>query len=50
MARTKPHDDVAADKKVIKKAVDMHDKQQHGGKNTDLSKLKCGGMPKRKSK
>lgn len=49
MARSKPHDDTAVDKKLIKKAVGMHDKQQHD-KKTDLAKLKCGGMPKRKSK
>lgn len=37
------HDDVAADKKLIKKAFSMHDKQEHPGKKTDLSKLKRGG-------
>jgi hypothetical protein len=29
---------------MIKKAVGMHDKQQHGGKKTNLSTLKKGGM------
>jgi len=36
--------DKAQDKKMIKKAVGMHDKQQHGGKKTNLSTLKKGGM------
>lgn len=35
--------DLAQDKKVVKKAVSMHDKQLHGGKKTDLAKLKKGG-------
>ncbi len=39
------HSDMSMDKKVVKKAVGMHDKQQHGGKKTDMSKLKKGGMP-----
>jgi hypothetical protein len=38
------HSDVKMDKKVVKKAVGMHDKQQHGGKQTNLSTLKKGGM------
>ena len=37
------HDDVIEDKKLIKKAVKMHDEQLHGGKKTNLSKLKKGG-------
>jgi hypothetical protein len=37
-------DDKAQDKKMVKKAVGMHDKQQHGGKKTNLSTLKKGGM------
>ena len=37
------HDDLAADKKLIKKAFSMHDKQEHPGKKTNLSKLKKGG-------
>ena len=37
------HDDVAQDKKMIKKAVGMHDKQLHGGKKTDMKGLKKGG-------
>jgi len=37
------HSDMAMDKKVVKKAVGMHDKQMHGGKKTDMTKLKKGG-------
>jgi hypothetical protein len=41
------HDDIAEDKKLIKKAFKMHDAQEHkGGKGTDLSKLKKGGQIK----
>jgi hypothetical protein len=37
--------DIKQDKAIIKKAFKMHDKQEHkGGKGTDLSKLKKGGM------
>lgn len=35
--------DLAQDKKMIKKAFAMHDKQEHKGSRTDLSKLKKGG-------
>lgn len=42
--------DVAQDKKMIKKAVGMHDKQLHGGKKTNLSGLKSGGMTRMASK
>lgn len=38
------HTDVKMDKKVVKKAVKMHDDQLHGGKKTDLKALKKGGM------
>lgn len=37
------HSDMAMDKKVVKKAVGMHDKQMHGGKKTDMTKLAKGG-------
>jgi len=37
------HEDIKMDKKVVKKAVGMHDKQLHGGKKTNLSKLAKGG-------
>lgn len=40
------HEDVAMDKKVVKKAVKMHDDQLHGGKKTDLAGLKKGGCTK----
>lgn len=35
--------DLAQDKKMIKKAIAMHDKQEHPGKKTNLSALKKGG-------
>ena len=38
------HSDVKMDKKVVKKAVGMHEKQLHSGKKSDMSKLKSGGM------
>lgn len=38
--------DVAQDKKMIKKAFAIHDKQQHEDKKTNLSKLKHGGSCK----
>ena len=39
------HDDIAEDKKLIKKAFKMHDAQEHkGGKGTNLAKLKKGGV------
>ena len=43
MATKMKHDDVAQDKKMIKKAFAMHDKQEHPGKKTNLSALKKGG-------
>jgi hypothetical protein len=36
--------DIAQDKKLIKKAFTMHDKQLHEGKKTNLTKLKKGGV------
>ena len=39
--------DLAQDKKMVKKAVKMHDDQLHGGKKTDLASLKKGGMCKK---
>jgi hypothetical protein len=39
---------MAQDKKMAKKAVGMHEKQLHGGKKSDLAKLKSGGMTKMK--
>jgi hypothetical protein len=38
------HEDIKLDKKIVKKAVGMHDKQQHGGKKTNLATLKKGGL------
>lgn len=35
--------DMAEDKKMVKKAITMHDKQLHGGKKTNLTKLRAGG-------
>ena len=37
------HDDIAEDKKLIKKAMGAHDKQLHGGKKTKLP-FKKGGV------
>ena len=43
--------DMKQDKAIVKKALKMHDAQEHkGGKGTDLSKLKKGGKVKAKSK
>jgi hypothetical protein len=43
MAKENSKMDMAQDKKMVKKAVGMHDKQMHGGKKTDMSTLKKGG-------
>lgn len=40
-------EDISQDKKVVKKAFAMHDKQEHPGESTDLSKLKKGGRAKK---
>jgi hypothetical protein len=40
------HADMKMDKKMAKKAVGMHEAQLHGGKKSDMSKLKKGGMAK----
>ena len=39
--------DIAQDKAIVKKAISMHDKQEHEGEKTDLSKLKKGGRAKK---
>jgi hypothetical protein len=44
------HSDVNMDKKVVKKAVKMHDDQLHGGKKTNLTKLAAGGVAKKVTK
>jgi len=37
--------DIKQDKAIVKKAIKMHDKQEHkGSKGTNLSKLKKGGV------
>lgn len=36
-------EDIKQDKKIVKKAFAMHDKQSHEGKKTDLRKLRDGG-------
>ena len=40
------HADMKMDKKMAKKAVGMHEAQLHGGKKSDMSKLKKGGCAK----
>jgi hypothetical protein len=42
--RKEMKEDVSQDKKMIKKAFGMHDKQLHESKRTNLSKLKEGGI------
>jgi hypothetical protein len=44
MAKENGKMDMMQDKKMAKKAIGMHDKQMHGGKKTDMSTLKKGGM------
>ena len=44
MAKKEMDNDLAQDKKMIKKAFGMHDKQLHEGKKTNLAKLKKGGV------
>jgi hypothetical protein len=39
--------DLAQDKKMVKRAIAMHDKQEHKGEHTNLSKLKNGGKVKK---
>ena len=39
--------DIAQDKKIVKKAFAIHDKQEHPGEKTNLSKLKKGGRAKK---
>jgi hypothetical protein len=43
MAKGGMHEDIKMDKKVVKKAVGMHEKQLHGGKKSNLTKLAKGG-------
>lgn len=39
--------EIKQDKAIVKKAIAMHDKQEHAGEKTDLSKLKRGGRSKK---
>lgn len=39
--------DIAQDKAIVKKAMSIHDKQEHPGEKTDLSTLKKGGRAKK---
>jgi hypothetical protein len=52
MAKSDSKEDMKMDKKqdkaMIKKAFAMHDKQEHKGEHTNLSKLKKGGMAMKK--
>lgn len=41
------HSDIKEDKKLVKKAINIHDDQLHEGAKTDLSKLKKGGRCKK---
>jgi len=45
--KTEEKADMAQDKAVVKKAIGMHDKQEHPGEKTDLSKLRKGGRAKK---
>jgi hypothetical protein len=45
--KTEKNVDVKQDKAIVKKAFAMHDKQEHKGEKTDLSKLKKGGRAKK---
>ena len=42
--------DIKQDKAIAKKAIGMHDKQLHGGKKTNLTKLARGGGVETKGK
>jgi len=48
MKKESMKDDIKQDKAIVKKAFGMHDKQEHKGEHTDLSKLKKGGLPIKK--
>ena len=39
--------DIKQDKAIVKKAISMHDAQEHKGEHTDLSKLRKGGRAKK---
>jgi hypothetical protein len=42
--------DMVKDKKLVKKAVGMHEKQLHGGKKSDMTKLAKGGVARKVTK
>ena len=46
MAKERMKMDMAQDKKMAKKAIGMHESQLHGGKKSNLTKLKAGGCTK----
>ena len=46
MAKENSKMDLAQDKKMAKKAIGMHESQLHGGKKSNLTKLKSGGCAK----
>jgi hypothetical protein len=48
MKKESMKEDIKQDKAIVKKAFKMHDKQEHKGSHTDLSKLRKGGMPMKK--
>ena len=43
MAKEDTKMDMAQDKAMAKKAIGMHESQLHGGKKSDMTKLKSGG-------
>jgi len=45
--KTEEKADIAQDKAIVKKAIKMHDVQEHEGEKTDLSKLRKGGRAKK---
>ena len=45
--RSGMHEDIKEDKKLVKKAINLHDDQLHEGKKTDLTTLKKGGRCKK---
>lgn len=45
--KTEEKADIAQDKAIVKKAIRMHDVQEHKGEKTDLSKLRNGGRAKK---
>lgn len=48
--KTMDKKDIKQDKAIVKKAIGMHDKQLHGGKKTNMTKLARGGGVETKGK